>query len=69
MRLESLCTLLALAATRNQDVIQFDITSACLHETLKDGATRGLHCVGKRELGMEAEEGALQLSTSRENME
>ena len=69
MCLKSLRTLLALAATRDQDVIQFDITSACLHEMLKDRATRGLRCVGKRELGMEAEEGALQLGTSQENME
>ena len=69
MCLESLCMLLVLAATHDQDVIQFDITLACLHETLKDRATQGLHCVGKRELGMEAEEGALQLGTSWENME
>ena len=36
MRLESLRTLLALAATRDLDVIQFDITSAYLHGTLKE---------------------------------
>ena len=36
MRLESLRTILALAATRDLDVIQFDITSAYLHGTLKE---------------------------------
>jgi hypothetical protein len=36
MCLESVHMLLALAATRDQDVIQFDITSAYLHGTLKD---------------------------------
>ena len=36
MRLESLRTLLALAATRDLDVMQFDITSAYLHGTLKE---------------------------------
>ena len=36
MRLESLRTLLALAATRDLDVVQFDITSAYLHGNLKE---------------------------------
>jgi len=36
MRLESLRTILALAAIRDLDVIQFDITSAYLHGTLKE---------------------------------
>jgi len=36
MRLESLRTLLALAAIRDLDVVQFDITSAYLHGTLKE---------------------------------
>jgi Reverse transcriptase (RNA-dependent DNA polymerase) len=36
MRLESLHTILALAATRDLDVIQFDITSAYLHGTLEE---------------------------------
>jgi Reverse transcriptase (RNA-dependent DNA polymerase) len=36
MRLESQCIILALAATRGLDVIQFDIISACLHGTLKE---------------------------------
>jgi hypothetical protein len=36
MRLESLRTLLALAAHRNLEIIQFDITSAYLHGTLKE---------------------------------
>src|SRR5258706_652941 len=36
MRLESLCTLLALAASQDFDIIQFDITSAYLHGTLKE---------------------------------
>ena len=38
MRLESLRTILAQAATRDLDVIQFDITSAYLHGTLKEEA-------------------------------
>ena len=33
--------LLALAATRNQDVIQFDVTSAYLHGMLKDAVFMG----------------------------
>lgn len=37
MRLESLHTFLALAAICDLDVIQFDITSAYLHDTLKQG--------------------------------
>ena len=36
MRLESLRVLLSLAALRNFDVLQFDITSAYLHGTLKE---------------------------------
>jgi transposase InsO family protein len=36
MRLESLRTLLALAAIRDLDIMQFDITSAYLHGTLKE---------------------------------
>ena len=36
MRLESLRTILALAAIRDLDITQFDITSAYLHGTLKD---------------------------------
>ena len=36
MRLESLWTLLALAASHDLDVIQFDITSAYLHRVLKE---------------------------------
>jgi len=36
MRLESLGTILALATTRDLDIIQFDITSAYLHDTLKE---------------------------------
>ena len=36
MCLESLRTILALAAIRDLDVIQFDITSAHLHGTLKE---------------------------------
>jgi hypothetical protein len=36
MRLESLRTILALAAIRDLDIIQFDITSAYLHGTLKE---------------------------------
>jgi len=43
IRLESLCTILALAATRDLDVIQFDTTSA--HLSLH-GAARGLHSSG-----------------------
>jgi len=38
MRLESLRTILALATTRDLDIIQFDITSAYLHDTLKEEA-------------------------------
>ena len=38
MRLESLRTILALDAIRDLDVIQFDITSAYLHGTLKEEA-------------------------------
>ena len=36
MRLESLHTILALAAIRDLDIIQFNITSAYLHGTLKE---------------------------------
>ena len=36
MRLESLLIILALEAIRELDVIQFDITSAHLHGTLKE---------------------------------
>lgn len=36
MRLESLCVLLGLAAMRDFDVIQFNITAAYLHGTLKE---------------------------------
>ena len=36
MQLESLCTLLAVAAIRNFNIIQFDIPSAYLHRTLKE---------------------------------
>ena len=36
MRLESLRTILALAAIRDLDITQFDITFAYLHGTLKD---------------------------------
>jgi len=36
MRLESLRTTLALVTTRDLDIIQFDITSAYLHHTLKE---------------------------------
>ena len=36
MHLESLCTLLALAASNDLDIMQFDITSAYLHGTLKE---------------------------------
>jgi Reverse transcriptase (RNA-dependent DNA polymerase) len=36
MRLESLRTLLSLAAIRDLDIVQFDITSAYLHGTLKE---------------------------------
>ena len=36
MRLESLRTLLALAASRDFDIVQFDITLAYLHGTLKE---------------------------------
>ena len=36
MQLESLCTLLAVAAISNFDIIQFDVTSAYLHRTLKE---------------------------------
>jgi len=36
MRLESLRTILALATTRDLDIIQFDITSAYLYDTLKE---------------------------------
>ena len=36
MRLESLQTLLALAASHDLDVVQFDITSAYLHGILKE---------------------------------
>ena len=36
MPLESLCTLLALAAIRGFDIIQFDITSAYPHVALKE---------------------------------
>ena len=35
MRLESLRTIISLAATRDLDIIQFDVTSAYLHGTLK----------------------------------
>ena len=38
VRLESLRTILALAAIRDLDVIQFDITSAYLHGALKEEA-------------------------------
>jgi len=37
MRLESLRTILARAAIRDIDIIQFNITSAYLHGTLKEG--------------------------------
>ena len=37
MCLESLCTLLTLAAIHDLDMVQFDITSAYLHGTLKEG--------------------------------
>ena len=36
MCLESLCTMLAIAAIRDYDIIQFNITSAYLHGTLKE---------------------------------
>ena len=36
MRLKSLRTILALAAIRDLDIIQFDITSAYLHGTPKE---------------------------------
>jgi len=36
MRLESLCVLLMMAAICNYDIIQFDVTSAYLHRTLKE---------------------------------
>ena len=36
MQLESLCILLALAASRDLEVIQFDVTSAYLHGTLNE---------------------------------
>jgi Reverse transcriptase (RNA-dependent DNA polymerase) len=36
MRLESLCTIFALAAICDLHIIQFDITSAYLHGTLKE---------------------------------
>jgi len=36
MRLESLRTILALAAIRDFDIIKFDITSTYLHGTLKE---------------------------------
>ena len=41
MRLESLRTVLALAAIRDLDIIQFDITSAYLQGTLKEGVCMG----------------------------
>ena len=37
VHLESLCTILALVAVRDLDVIQFDITSAYLHGQLEGG--------------------------------
>jgi len=37
MRLESVRTILALAAIRDLDIIQFDITPAYLHGMLKEG--------------------------------
>ena len=36
MHLECLCAILALAAIRDLDVIQFDITSAHLHGALEE---------------------------------
>ena len=41
MGLESLRTIPTLAAIRDLGVIQFDITSAYLHGTLKGGGLRG----------------------------
>jgi len=41
MHLESLRTILALAAIRDLDIIQFDTTSAYLHGTLKEGVYMG----------------------------
>ena len=53
MRLESLHTFLALAAICDLDVIQFDITSAYLHDTLKQGLymerPKGYKAPGKRD--------------------
>ena len=53
MRLKSLHTLLALAAIRDLNVIQFDITSAYLHDTLKEGLymerLEGYKAPGKRD--------------------
>ena len=37
IRLESLCTLLALAASNNLEIVQFDITSAYLHSDCDGG--------------------------------
>jgi hypothetical protein len=40
MRLDSLRTLLALAASRDFDIMQFDVTSAYLRGTLKEGRAK-----------------------------
>jgi hypothetical protein len=67
MRLESLRTLLALAAIRDLDVIQFDITSANLHGTLKEEIYReqpdGYVAPGKGGLGLETQEGPIRVGT------
>jgi len=79
MRLESLRTLLALAAIRDLDMVQFDITSAYLHGTLKEELymeqPEGYRVVGKSDWVWKLKKGlyglvqapALRGSTFRES--
>ena len=60
IRLESPRTLLTLAATRDLDVVQFDITSAYLHGTLKEvfmEQPEGYVAPGKEDWGWRLKEG------------
>jgi hypothetical protein len=65
MRLESLHFLLALAAIRDLDIVQFDITSAYSRRR----SIWSRRNTRKGGLGVEAQEGSLRVSTGWENME
>ena len=73
MHLESLRAILALAAIRDLDVIQFDITSAHLHGTLKEEVhiekPEGHVCSWEGRLGVAAYEGLIRVSAGWENVE